>query len=161
MKRRIYFMPLYRLDPNKVPVFWDLIKPGLILGKNISGVDGSHDFANTVLEQALAGACQIWLGFEAGEATGDNYIGFMVTYAVTDIFSKKKDFVIYFLYTFKSASAALQGETAISIFKYAKALKCSKVVTYTENPRLEQYVKDRLGQHVRDRHMFYVRLEEL
>ena len=154
-------MPVYKLDPNKVPVFWDLIKPGLILGKNISGVDGSHDFANTVLEQALSGACSIWLGFEPGEPTGDNYVGFMVTYIVVDQFSKHKDFVIYFLYTFMSASATLQNEVAISVFKYAKAHKCNKVVTYTENPRLEQYIKDRLGQHVRDRHMFYVRLEDL
>ena len=154
-------MPVYKLDPNRVPIFWDLIKPGLILGQNISGVDGSHDFANTVLEQALSGACQLWMAFEPGEVKGDNYVGFFITYMVVDQFSRKKDFVIYFLYTFKNASSTVQTEAALSVFKYAKSKGCDRVVAYTENPRMEQYIKDRLGQHVKDRHMFYVRMEEL
>lgn len=156
-------MPVYRLDQNRVPDFWDLVKPGLILGKNISGVEGDWDFANKVLEQALAGTCDIWIGFEEldGEAAKDKYVGFMITFLSKDRFTAKTDLVIYFAYSYRIASDAFRTELLLSILKYAKSRNCDRIVAYTEDEKREKLIEGFLGQHVSKRSMFYVKLGDL
>lgn len=153
-------MPVYKLDANRAPIFWDLIKPGLILGKNISGIAGDWDFANRVLEQTLLERCVIWLGFEPGEPTGDRYVGFGITTVNPDTFSNSKDLVLYFVYTYKTASMALKTEAAISLVKYAKKQGCQRIVVYTERSGMESIIEGFLGEHAKKRSLFYVNMED-
>jgi hypothetical protein len=150
-------MPVYKLDQNRVPDFWDLIKPGLILGKNITGVEGDWDFANKVLEQALAGACNIWIGFEPGEVTGEKYIGFLITFIAVDRFNTSRDLVIYFAYSYRIANEAFRVELITSLLKYAKAKDCQRIVAYTEDESRGKLIEGFLGQHVNKRMMYYVK----
>ena len=153
-------MPVYKLDPNRVPLFWDLVKPGLILGKNISGVNGDWDFANKVLEQTLVGRCVIWLAFEQGEPIGDNYVGFGITTLNPDSFTDSKDLVLYYVYTYRNASMALRAEAAVSLVKYAKAKGCARIVVYTERQAMTSLIEDFLGEHAKKRNLFYVNMED-
>jgi hypothetical protein len=147
-------MPVYKLDPGRLPLFWDLIKPGLILGRNISGISGDWDFANRVLENALVGRCTIWLAFEPGEVVGDRYVGFGITTVNPDAFSNSKDLVLYFAYMYRTASVALRNEAAISLVKYAKKQGCQRIVMYTERPGMESIIEGFLGEHAKKRNLF-------
>ena len=153
-------MPVYKLDPGRVPIFWDLIKPGLILGKNISGINGDWDFANKVLEQALVERCTIWLAFEQGEPTGDRYVGFGITTVNPDAFTDSKDLVLYYVYTYRTPSVALRNEAAISLVKYAKKKNCARIVVYTDHAKMDSIVEGFLGQHASKRQLYYVRMED-
>lgn len=154
-------MPVYKLDAGRVPIFWDLIKPGLILGRNISGVEGDWDFANRVLEQAICDKCTLWLGFHEGEVTGDNYVGFAITFTVVDQFTGGRDFVIYFLYTYRQANPGLRREAAQSLVKQAKKDGCRRILAYSDNAKLTAAIDDFLGGFVKKRTLFYVEMEDI
>lgn len=153
-------MPVYKLDPGRVPTFWDLIKPGLILGKNISGINGDWTFSNKVLEQALVERCVIWLAFDPGEPTGDSYVGFGITTINPDAFTDSRDLVLYFVYTYRAPSVALRNEAIISLVKYAKSKGCQRIVAYTEKAGMEGIVEGFMGQHAKKRSLFYVTMED-
>lgn len=153
-------MPVYKLDAGRVPIFWDLIKPGLILGRNISGVQGDWDFANKVLEAAICNKCTIWLGFNPGEIKGDNYVGFAITYPVEDFMTGGRDLVLYFGYTYRAAGSALRNEAAISLVKEARKEKCRRLIAYTDNEGMKSILQGFLGEQAKHRSLFYVDLED-
>ena len=153
-------MPVFKLDSNRVPDFWDLVKPGLMLGRNISGIEGDWDFANSVLEHAISEHCQIWLGFEAGEPTGDGYVGFVITHLNVDWFSKSKDLVLYFAYLYKTASDRLRTDAAMAFSKYARGLGCTRIVAYTDNAAMEKLINSFFGSHIKKRQLYYVNMED-
>lgn len=145
-----------RIVPEKVPIFWNLVKPGLLISQSIMATSSWHS-SNIVLEKCLCNEMQLWLAF--GESLED-YVGFVVTYLWHNPFDKSTSLFIYLVYSYVEVPEIIFAQGLDAIAAYAKRRGCVTITFVSPRKGLGEMVTKVFGNEVRSETFYIVAVKE-
>jgi len=135
---------LTRLLPEQVSRLWPIIK--YAIAQSVPPISGEHpDKLNRILSSALCGKIDVWASYIKGEV--NKFEGIAVTEVVYDDVTGIKNLMIYSIYSYideEKVKGSSYVSGLVSFAKYAKSLKCSNVIAYTQKSGIVALAK-RLG----------------
>lgn len=124
--------------PDQIAKFWPLIGAGIT--RSLPPMAGeSPDKINRILENMLTGEMQCWAAFRKEDTV--EVIGFVTTGVTFDYCSRTRNLLLYTIYGLKKTRASDWIEGAEALFKFAKVMKCDRIVGYTMFDNLKELAK--------------------
>jgi hypothetical protein len=120
-------MKIIKLQPDQIPLFWDLIKHGVIQSYRIPE-EFQQDFTIKYLENLLLGLYQCWLGY-TGESEDKKIHAIMVTRIMDEKEYGIRTLSIVGIYGFRLIPQEMTEATMELVEEYARANDCNVIVT--------------------------------
>ena len=130
---------LTKLLPEQISKLWDIIKYAIENSGPITDNEQPGRM-NRILSAALSGKMDIWASYVKGEV--NKFEGIVVTDTIYDDATGIKNLLIYSIYGYVDKvdrKSYVVGLSALA--KYAKSLKCTNIVAYTQDPGVVALVK--------------------
>jgi len=130
---------LVKLFPEQVAERWDFIKPAIDNSLPLLADDESPDRMNNILESLLLNQMHCWVSYN-----GKKINGVVTTKIAFDDATKTNSLLLYSAYSFGDTNKSdwIGGFETLS--KFAKSIKCSKLIAYTDNEDIVRLF-ERLG----------------
>lgn len=131
---------LLRLMPDKISEYWEMIK--LALHETLPPVvEESPEKLNRIFEALLEGDMHCWVS--AHEDDGHAiFEGIIVTGVLNDSYSMTKSLLIYTVYMFTKNSTGMSWDEGIEkLLLFAKGLGCYRVIAYTQNELIANFIE--------------------
>jgi hypothetical protein len=137
-------MSVFKIEPEKVHIFWNLIKPGIILSDMVIGVNG-WEAANNIFEACQAGKAQAWIVLDKEEKLSATFI----TTIMNEEISKERVLLIYLLYSYKTIDDEDWYTAFEKVYKFMKNRNCNRLTFYSNNARIDEKAHEVLGSAVK------------
>jgi hypothetical protein len=130
---------LTKLLPDQVAKFWDIIKYSI--EESLPPIAGeSPDTMNNILTSLLTGKTQCWASYTRGPE-GNKFEGIILTKILLDDASMTRSLLIYCLYGYEKVNKNSWREGFLATAKFAKSMRCNRIVGYTNVPYLIDLAK--------------------
>ena len=137
---------LTKLLPEQVTRYWDILRPAI--EESLPPVAGeTPDKMNRILAALIGGSLHCWV---SSQIKDERRIleGVMVTRILHDDVSETKSLLIYCLYGYDIISGNGWKSGFAALAKWAKSIGCSRIVAYSDVPRILDIV-EKLGGDTR------------
>ncbi len=135
---------LIKLLPEQISKFWDVVK--YAIEESLPPIASDHpDKMNRILSSALSDEIGVWVSYTHGDNTKIDAV--ILTKVNYDDASGSKSMLIYCLYGFRKVSEEIWHSWFDAVRKYAISRGCSRVVAYTDVPKVIEMAKS-LGGNV-------------
>lgn len=143
---------LTKLLPEQVTRYWDILKPA-IEESLPPVVDEAPDKMNRILAALIGGSLHCWV---SSQIKNEKRIleGVVVTKMLFDDVSDTKSLLIYCLYGYNIISSNGWKSGFATLAKWAKSRGCSRIVAYSDVPRILDIV-GKLGGDTRYRYISF------
>jgi hypothetical protein len=133
---------LTRLLPDQVSRLWDVIK--YAIEQSVPPTSGdAPDKMNRILSSILCGKMDVWVSYVKGDS--NKFEGLAVTEFLYNEIDGTKNLLLYSMFGYNPVeSRKTYIEGLITLMKFAKESRCSKVVAYTIDSGIVALAK-RLG----------------
>lgn len=121
---------LIRLLKDQIQPYWEQLKQAITEGSQLNNPASETELTN-ILQAIYEGGLTCWI---SGNESGIN--GIVLTSIMEDGAAKTKSLVIYFAYRFGDVSREDWFEAIEALKKYAKVIKCSKIVAHPYDPKV-------------------------
>jgi hypothetical protein len=136
---------LLKMLPEQVSNYWPHIRNSI--EQALPPVVGeSPNKMGNILEQLLTGEMQCWVAFR--KDVENEVVGFIITTVISDPCSKTRNLLIYSLCGLKLSRGLDWIEGMEALRKFAKLMKCSRIVAYSDNQLILKVV-EKLGGDTR------------
>lgn len=132
-----------KLQPDQVPLFWDMIRHGVIQSYKIPK-EFQQDFANKYLENLLLGMYQAWVGYNVDEDGNEKLHAIVCSKIVDEKEYGVRTLMLIGVYGFRLITDELIDEALKQFEKYAKANNCNVIATEYKLKRVED-ILTRMG----------------
>ena len=123
---------LLKLLPEQVVNYWDMIEEGL--EANLPPIVGEvPEKMSNILEALITDEMQCWVSVR--EDTKE-VVALLLTTVVEDKMSKSRSLLLYLVWTFKQSRASDWIEGFQGAQKFAKLMKCHRVISYATEPQV-------------------------
>jgi len=129
-----------KLIPDQIAELWDIIKYALEQAPPLMVDTADQRWLNKILEAAMSGQIDIWIGYTKTDE-GNRFEAVGITSFEIDKFVKQKSLLIYYVYTFRDTQLDIWKEALLTVTKYAKSRRCTKVISYSDNEKIISLAK--------------------
>lgn len=128
-----------KLQPDQVPIFWDMIKQGMIESYRVPK-EFQQDFTLNALTQLLSGMAQCWIGYKVDEEENKR-IHYILTSKIVD----EKHFgvrvmFIDSLYGFRLITQDMVDYAYEGLKKFALANNCNVIAAEHASKRVKEFL---------------------
>ena len=141
---------LLKLSDDQVVRYWEDIKDAIVAAVPPLAESGiAH--TTQLLENILMGQLQVWILAESkGNDLAVDTKGTVVTTVWKDIGTGARSLLIYALWGYSFIEAPLWQDGLETLRKFARAERCTKIVSYSKVPRIIQ-IAEGLGANTETR----------
>ena len=130
---------IINLQPDQVPLFWDLIKHSLIHARGIPK-PYQQDYALVALEHSLLGDYQCWLSFDLDKDDNKILHCILVTSIINERIYGRRVLYVEALYGFRLISMEMMEDIYDGLKKFGLANDCVALVADYTNKRSKEFL---------------------
>jgi len=127
---------ILQLLPEQVADRWDEVGEAIahslptLVDTELEGV------MESILEALIGGVMQCWVSFQYGDDGKEVVNGIGTTAVIEDYGSRTRSLLIYSTYSVSQTVDKDWRDAFEGIVKFAESKKCTRIVTYTTNPKI-------------------------